>query len=273
MTYSDNGNLNVYNSISSTLVNTAVTFDAVDGDNSTLIFNTHRSNYVASDWRGNIDHYRGKIKVQYYRGPDVFDGTTTIVTQIWIDNILPLEKYVWGSAETSGTGNINHTEVMTSIYRTYGFWYIKYANKYSAMGFQIRSDSGSQNYGGYDWETSHPNVKVAAQNTRAIIASYGGDVALTPYSSWSAGQTRSAQDAWNTSDYPWCQSVKDSYGNYNNSYFGNSPTQTQAQLIANGNHMVGLVAHGSVNLAANYGWSWDKILHYYYTGISLPTNY
>ena len=239
------GNLN------QVLAGTNITFDAADGDNSTLRFNTHRSNYVPSDWRGKINNYRGKIKIQYYRGYDIAGGAapgSADVTQIWVDNIVPLEQYAWGSAETSGTGNLNHTEVMSTIFRTYGFWYIKYANKYSPLGFKIRSDSGSQNYGGYDWETAHPNVKIAAQNTRGVIATYANDVAITPYSSWSDGRTRSWQEKWGGNDYPWCQSVSDPYG------------KNVAQ--SGGSHMVGLIANGSLNLATNYGWDWQRILHY-----------
>ena len=246
---------------SNTLASKTVSFEAADGDNSSLILTTNRSSYV-NDWRGKIDRYRGKIKVQYYRGYDIINGATAgsaDVTQIWVNNVLPLEQYTWGSAETSGTGNMNHTQVMTTIVRTYGFWYIKYANKYAALGFKIRSDSGSQNYGGYDWELAHPNVKTAANNTRSIIATYGGDVALTPYSSWSDGRTRSWQEKWGSTAYPWCQSVSDPYG------------KNVAQSSAS--HMVGLIANGSVNLATNYGWSWDGILKYYFTGIGLGGQY
>ena len=246
---------------SNTLASKTVSFEAADGDNSSLILTTNRSSFI-SDWRGKIDRYRGKIRVQYYRGYDIVSGAapgSANVTQIWVNNILPLEQYAWGSAETSGTGNMNHTQVMSTMYRTYGFWYIKYANKYAALGFKIRSDSGSQNYGGYDWEVSHPNVKQAAQNTRGIIASYGGDVAITPYSSWSDGRTRSWEEKWGSTAYPWCQSVDDPYG------------KNVAQ--SGGSHMVGLIANGSVNLAANYGWGWDQILKYYYTGIGLNGQY
>ncbi|MDD5396699.1 MAG: SpoIID/LytB domain-containing protein [Candidatus Moranbacteria bacterium] len=260
--YDDNQNqLTVEGPLSKVIAGKTVTFDAADGDNSTLIFDTHRSSFV-SDWRGKIDNYRGKIKIQYYRGYDIANGAapgSADVTQIWVNNILPLEQYVWGSAETNGTKALNHTQVMTTAVRTYGFWYIKYANKYSALGFKIRSDSGSQNYGGYDWEKNHPNIKTAAQNTRGVIATYAGDVALTPYSSASDGRTRSWQEKWGSTDYPWCQSVPDPYG--------------KDLSRSSGSHMVGLIGFGSENLASTYGWDWQRILHYYYTNISLPVNY
>ncbi len=258
--YDSNNNLEISGSISSTLANSYVTFKAADGDNSTLIFDVNRPN-------SSYDHYRGEVKVQYYHGSDIYGGNTgSTVSQVWIINILPLEQYTWGSGEVTGTGPLEHTKVMTTIFRTYGYWYIKYATKYAPYGFQIRSDSGSQVYWGYDWEKQFPNVKKAAEDTQGVVVTYDGDVALTPYSSWSDGKTRSAQEVWNTDAYPWCQSVSDPYGK--------NPTMTTAQLEADGNHMVGLIAHGSLNLAQSpYNWNYQKILKYYYTGISLTAFY
>ncbi|TAK96919.1 hypothetical protein EPO05_00635 [Patescibacteria group bacterium] len=245
--YVSDQNFKIRYSIPDKLLNKEISFEAADGDNSTMVFNVHRP---LSDY----DQYRGKVKIRF-----------TDSNNIWVINALPLEQYTWGMGETTGTGNINHTKVMTSIFRTYGQWYIKYATKYAPYGFKIRSDSGSQIYKGYQWETAHPNIKIAAEATNGIVATYDSDVALTPYSSWSDGRTRSFQERWGSTAYPWCKSVSDPYGKH--------ATMTTAQLEAAGNHMVGLVANGSVKLAANYGWDWQKIMKYYYTGISLKANY
>jgi len=261
VTYTDSGNLQISGSIADTIINSTVNFDATDGDNTNLIFNVHRPS-------SSYDQYRGKIKIQYYRGRDIINGAAVgspDVTQIWVINSLPLEHYTWGMGETTGTGNIEHTKVMTTIFRTYGDWYIQYATKYAPYGFKIRSDSGSQIYWGYNWEIKYPNIQKAAQATRGVVAWYGNDVALTPYSSWSDGRTRSWQEKWGGTDYPWCQSVSDPYGKHS--------SLTTQQLEDAGNHMVGLIANGSVNLAANYGWDWQRIMKYYYTGISLNSVY
>ncbi len=260
VTYDANGNLKIYSSLPDTLVATSVTFDSADGDNTSIIFDTNRPN-------SSYDRYRGKMKVQYYRGIDIINGAqagSSNITQIWIVNTLPLELYIWGEGETTGTGPIEHTKVMTTMFRTYGFWYIKYANKYAPLGFKIRSDSGSQIYWGYDREVQYPNVRKAAEATRGILATYGNDVALTPYSSWSDGRTRSWQERWGGTSYPWCKSVQDPYGK--------NSSQSTAQLEASGNHMVGLIANGSLKLG-NSGWKFDQILKYYYTGIALLANY
>jgi len=244
--YDTDSYFSVSGSISSTRVKTTVNFDAADGNNSDLIFNVHRP---SSDY----DEYRGKIKLKH-----------TDSDNNWVINTLPLEQYVWGDGETTGTGDMDHTHVMTTIFRTYGFWYIKYATKYNKWGFTIKSDSGSQIYSGYEHEKDYPNVKKAAEDTRAIVATYDGDVALTPYCSWSDGHTRSFKEVWGSSDYPWCKSVKDPYGENDN--------MTTKQLQAAGNHMVGLIAWGSVD-RAKAGWSYSKILKYYFTGIDLNRSY
>ena len=199
-------------------------FDAADGDNSTIIFNTHGSD--------SYDHYRGKIEIHYYHGDDIYGGNSNSVTQIWVVNKLPLEQYVWGMGETTGTGDTDHVRVMTTIFRTYGDWYIENATKYKPLGFKIRSDSGSQIYGGYDWEKDHPHIKEAADDTRGKIVKYKGDVALTPYCSWTDGKTRALDG------YPYLKSVKDPYGKKK----GLKPGQ-------NGNHMWGLSANGALGYA------------------------
>ncbi|MFA5993672.1 MAG: hypothetical protein WC823_01805 [Parcubacteria group bacterium] len=259
VTYDADGNLKVYNSIADKLINTAVTFDAADGNNSTLVFNVHRPN-------SSFDQYRDKITVRYYRGANIIAGTSDTVTQIWVINTLPLEHYVWGMGETTGTGPAEHTKVMTTIFRTYGQWYIDYATKYAPYGFKIRSDTGSQLYYGYEWEIAHPNIKTNAGVTQGVIATYGSETALTPYSSWSNGRTRSFEERWGSKDYPWCKSVSDPYGKH--------PTKDTATLEAEGNHMVGLIANGSLKLAgSDYNWDYQRIMKYYFSGINLGAQY
>ena len=245
--YDSDSYFKVYNSIDETRIKKEVYFDAADGDNTNLIFDVNRPS-------SSYDHYRGKIKIRY-----------TDSSNIWVINILPLEHYAWGAGETTGTGDADHTRVMSTMFRTYGYWYIKYATKYNQYGFKIKSTSDSQIYWGYDWETNYPNVKKAAQDTRGVIVSYDSDVALTPYSSWSDGKTRSFKEVWGSSDYPWCKSVSDPYGKH--------PTMNTQALQDAGNHMVGLIAHGSLNLATDHDWNWDRILKYYYSGVALNGNY
>ena len=223
-------------------------FDAIDGNNTDMVFDVYRPDSP-------YDQYRGKMKIKY-----------TDDDNIWMINVLPMEQYVWGMGETSGTGPKEHTKVMTVIFRTYGFWYSEYATKYVPYGFRIRSDSGSQIYYGYDWETKYPNIKKMAEETRSMIVMHKKEIALTPYSSWTDGRTRSFEERWGSKDYPWCQSVKDKYGKH--------PTKGTAELENSGNHMVGMSANGSLKLAGNdYKWDYKKVLNYYYTGVDITSKY
>lgn len=247
--YDGDEKLLIYNSITDKIVDKEVNFEAKDGDNFNLIFNIHRPD-------SSYDEYRGKIKLKY-------NDTSK---EIWVINTLPMEQYAWGMGETTGTGPFEHTKVMTVIFRTYGYWYKEYATKYLKYGFTIRSDSGSQIYRGYEWEKNYPNIKKAVEQTKGIIVKYKDEIALTPYSSWSDGRTRSFEEHWGSDDYPWCKSVKDPYGK-------NSSQSTQ-QLQDAGNHMVGLIANGSLKLAGSkYKKKYDWILKYYYSKISLQKMY
>jgi peptidoglycan hydrolase-like amidase len=251
--YESDGKLKVYSSISETLIDGEVWFDAADGDNSSIVFDVHHDvNYDG------YDHFRGKIRVFYYDGEygDIYNGNPDSKNkQIWIINKLPLEQYVWGMGETTGTGDADHTRVMATIFRTYGQWYIDNATKYKKLGFKIRSDSGSQIYVGYNREEKYPRVRESAEETRGKIIKYKDEVALTPYCSYTDGKTRKMNG------YPYLKSVKDPYGKKK----GLKPGQ-------DGNHMWGLSAHGSLGYA-EHGKSWDWILKHYYSKVDISNEY
>lgn len=204
------------------------------------------------------DDYRGAMKLSYY------DASGSDADRIWAINTLPLEQYVWGMGEITGTGHMDYNRVMTISYRTYGYWKIKYSTKYAAQGFKVNATPGNQLYYGYNHEISYPRIREAAIDTRGKIVMYKDEIAITPYSSWTDGHTRSWQDRWGSDSYPWCQSVKDPYGKH--------PSMSTKELVAAGNHMVGLSAHGALD-RAEHGWSYSKILHYYYDGITIHGAY
>jgi len=246
--YAGNYKLRIYNSISDILVDREVQFESSDGNNLNLIFNVHRPNST-------YDEYRGKIKLRY----------SDTSQKIWVINLLPLEQYVWGIGEITGTGDEDYNRTMTTAFRTYAYWKILYSTKYATEGFKVDGTPNNQIYRGYEWELAYPRIKDAAIYTQGKIAKYGSDIALSPYSSWTDGRTRSFEERWGSTDYPWCQSVKDSYGK--------NPTMTTSQLFAAGNHMVGISAHGALKLATDYGWDWNKILGYYLHDITIVKTY
>ncbi len=264
VSYDDNDKLKITGSIATTVVGSFVTFDATDNDNSTMIFDVNRPNST-------FDQYRGKFRVKFTKYDDNGGGTIgDSERQLWAINIIPMEQYVWGMGEITGTGAMEYNKVMTTSFRTYGYYKLQHSTAYLNRGFIVNATPGNQLYYGYDWETSHLRIKEGAQATRGKIVThpqsiFKSDVAITPYSSWTDGKTRSFQERWGSKNYPWCQSVSDSHGKH--------PTMTTSQLVAAGNHMVGLSAHGALDLATNHAWDWQRILKYYYTGINITAIY
>ncbi len=246
--YDSDGNLRIYNSISDKIVNKEVRFEAADGNNIGMIFDIHKP-------ESDMDEYRGKIKLKY-------DKETKTV---WVINEVSLEQYVWGMGEITGTGPMEYNKLMTTAYRTYGYWKILYSTKYAREGFKVNATPGNQLYYGYEWEKRYPRIRQGAEATRGQIVKYKNDIALTPYSSWTDGRTRSFEERWGSKLYPWCQSVKDPYGKH--------PTMSTQELFNSGNHMVGISAHGALNLADDHNWNWDKIMKYYLTGINIVSIY
>ena len=115
VTYDSDGNLKVYGTIGETLSAREVFFDDTAGDNGAIVFDVHRP---SSDF----DQYRGKIKLR-------FNSSTKLT---WVINTLPLEHYVWGMGEITGTGPSEYNKVMTTSFRTYGYWKLKFSTKYAA---------------------------------------------------------------------------------------------------------------------------------------------
>jgi peptidoglycan hydrolase-like amidase len=246
--YDSDGNLIIYNSVDDIIVSNEVVFEAVDGIDSTMIFDIHKP-------ESSFDEYRGKIKLRY-------DDDSNM---IWVINELPLEQYIWGMGEITGTGPMEYNKVMTTAYRTYGYWKILYSTKYAREGFKVNATPGNQLYYGYEWEQTYPRIREGAEATRGKIVKHEDDVALTPYSSWTDGHTRSFEDRWGSTLYPWCQSVNDSYGKH--------PTKSTQELFSTGNHMVGISAHGALNLANEHGWDWERIMKHYLTNVIITSIY
>ncbi|MEK9174026.1 MAG: hypothetical protein AAB845_02050 [Patescibacteria group bacterium] len=245
------------------IVSREVRFSASEEYKDSVVFDVSRPN-------SSFDHYRGSIRLRHYDSP-VTDGD-----RIWVINKLPLEHYVWGMGEITGTGAEEYNRVMTTIFRTYGFWKIQWSTKYAAQGFKVDATSGSQIYYGYDWEITHDRIRTAAEVSRGILVFYDNEVALTPYSSWTDGKTRRYEDGhWGhncaeyrkktSSTYPWLSSVEDSYGK--------NPDLGTCELASRGNHMVGLSANGAVKMARDGGYDYQSILRHFYTGITLAKNY
>lgn len=193
-----------------------------------------------------VGRYRGNIEIRF----------ASFTKTLWIINELPIEYYVWGMGEASNNSPNEYLRALSVAYRTYGYWKVKNGTAYSKEGFHVTDTGSNQVYGGYGRENNQPNIVAAAKATGGLIVRYGDRIAITPYCSGTDGNTRSWKDVWGSSDFPWCQSVPDPLG-----IKGNATTLA-------GNHMVGMSATGAYNYAKE-GWDYEKILKYYYQGISL----
>ncbi len=257
--YNSKKTLRIYNYDSSQddeekILSKEVRFTAKNSSDVNDIFFKYSHDEIATSYV----KYRDNIKLRYY------DASGSDRDRIWVINYLPLEHYVWGMGEITGTGDRDYNRVMTISYRTYGYWKIKYSTKYASRGFKVNATPGNQLYYGYVWETKYARIKKAAKVTRGKIVMYGHRIAITPYSSWTDGRTRSFEERWGSKNYPWCKSVKDPYGKH--------PSKSTSRLVSEGNHMVGLSAHGALD-RADHGGSYSKIIKYYYTNVDIYRAY
>lgn len=237
-----------------------VRFEATDIH---TIFDVNRPN-------SSYDRYRGHIKLHYYDSPKT-DGD-----RVWVINTLPLEHYIWGMGEITGTGPDEYDKLMTTIFRTYGYWKLKWSTKYADQGFKVDATAGNQVYLGYDWEVTHPDIRKGAEATRGTLVMYEREVALTPYSSWTDGSTRRFEDGhWGrncktvtgqvSNLYPWLSAASDTQGKHT--------TESTCSLASKGNHMVGVSANGAVRMAKYDNATWNTLLAHYYPGVDLIPAY
>ncbi len=173
----------------------------------------------------------------------------------WVINEIPIEEYLYGLAETSNISHMEYQKALVTVARTYATYHWERATKYKNEYFTISSYSWDQVYNGQGHADRAPRIVQAVDDTRGIIVTYEGDVAVTPYFSHSDGRTRSWSEVWG-GDVPWCQSVE-------------VPTDVGRALWGHG---VGLSAYGALAMA-NDGSTFEEILKYFYQGIDLNVHW
>ena len=177
----------------------------------------------------------------------------------WVINELPLEQYTWGTGEI-GDLDYEYYKLFSIIYRTYGYYNLKHKKKtHKDHNFDLSDTSSDQIYKGYRIELNYPNMKKATEDTRGKIVTYKGEVALTPYCSWSDGHTRDYPG-----DFPYIKGKKDKYGKH--------PSKSTKELEDSGNHMYGLIANGARKMVKK-GKSYSDVINYYYTGVDIDGAY
>ncbi len=220
-----------------------------------------------TSWNSAYNAYRGAFEFRY----------TPATKKIWLINELPLEQYVAGLAETGNTGPTEFLKTMAVAARTYALFHNLRKTKHADEFYDINATT-DQLYKGYGYEGRVPNLVAAVRATRGIVATHptpttakntvGAIVAA--YSSCTDGRTRSIKEVWNldVEYFPYLVSVPDSMG------VCTTPPYPSSYLTGgSGNHMVGMSAYGALTYARDQAKTYDWILSYYYTGITLKQVY
>lgn len=194
----------------------------------------------------NDNTFRAHLELRYTPSTD----------KVWVINELPIESYLKGIAETSNVSPQEYQRALLTGARTYAMYHVQRGTKH-ADEFYIVDATYDQVYRGYGAEARGSNIVAAVDATRGQIVTYDGKLAITPYYSRSDGRTRSWGEVWyGGSNYPWLVSVP-------------VPWDVGRTLWGHG---VGLSATGAL-AAANEGWTYDRILKHFYTGIELRRAY
>jgi len=195
----------------------------------------------------NDNKFLGKLEVRYASATD----------RLWVINELGIESYLKGLAESSNNSPLEYQKALLTAARTYAMYHYNQGTKHASENFTLDA-TYDQVYKGYGSQIRLPNVVTAVDQTRGQIVTYNGELAITPYFSYSDGRTRSWQEVWGGTAKPWLVSVKEPAGYTKTTLYG---------------HGVGLSAYGAIMLAADYNYTFDQILKYYYTGTDLKKIY
>lgn len=175
--------------------------------------------------------------------------------KVWVIETLPLETYLAGIQETTNYDPIEYQKTMSVAARTYAMYHYDRYSKHDWEFYHVDSRY-DQVYKGQVSMLLFPNVKRGVDETAGIIATYDDKIIVAPYFSRSDGRTRSYEEVWN-STVPYLVSVPAPYSE-GKTLFG---------------HGVGIDASDALQRAKQDGWTYDQLLKYYYTNITLEKIY
>lgn len=199
----------------------------------------------------NENTFRGSIEIRHSEET----GKT------WTINVLPMEHYLRGIAETSSSSPVEFLKVMSVSARTYAYYHYQRQTKHADEYFYVDSQL-DQVYRGYALEKRHPSLTEAVLATTGQVVTYTDPttgetkIAITPYFSWSDGRTRSWSEVWG-GDVPWAKSVP-------------VPHDQGKSLYGHG---VGLSARGGLLMIQEDGMTYEQVLKYFFQGIEIQDWY
>lgn len=206
----------------------------------------------------NDNTFRGVIEVRY----------SEETGEMWVINELGIESYLKGLAEVSNEQPEEYLKSLITAARSYVLWHKLNGGRHADNFYDINATT-DQVYKGYGFEQRSIDPVLAVQNTIGIVITHPDAVtdinpqgiAIAAYSSGTDGRTRTWNEVWAGSGFPWLVSVTDPYGVLSN------------WNTLEGNHMVGMSAKGARGYATEEAKSYDWILQHYYTGVDVEKIY
>jgi peptidoglycan hydrolase-like amidase len=222
---------------------------------------------TVTSWNSQYNKFRGTFEFRY----------TPATKKVWLINELPMEQYVSGLGETGNSGPTEFLKTMAVAARSYALFHNLRKTKHADEFYDINATT-DQVYLGYGYELKVPNLVAAVVATRGVVMTHPTPVTakntvgaiVAAYSSCTDGRTRSIKEVWNLDIeyFPYLISVPDPTG------ICTTPPYPASYITGGGgNHMVGMSAYGAVKYARDQAKTFDWILSYYYTGITLKQVY
>lgn len=203
----------------------------------------------------NYNKFRGVIECRY----------SDVSHAFWAINELPMEQYLWGMGEALNTHPAEYLKAFSILPRSYALAHLNNGGKRKGEPFILVNTSADQIYKGYNREQFMDKWVAAVNSTRGMVLTYDGKAIITPYFSKSDGRTRTWNEVWPSSNFPWCIGKPDPYGT----------NEGTPDCVGAGcpNHGVGFSASGARGFIEKEGKTYDWILMYYYTDVEITDLY
>lgn len=215
--------------------------------------------YQSSTTTYNDNQFRGVIELKY----------SPTSKKLWVIEDVPLEGYLRGISEATTRTNTEYLKAFSVITRTYAMNYIVKGGKHIGEPFHLKNsrngNGNDQQYKGYTFEMRSPGTAGSYNQTTGQVIEYNNKPIVAAYSSDSGGVTKSGCEVLSanycTNEYDYLDGgVKDPATTVHN------PSAVAAS------HGAGMSAAGAYQMATE-GSDWQKIIKYYYPGVSIDKYY
>lgn len=137
---------------------------------------------------------------------------SSLSSNVWVINELNMEDYLHGIAEVPESWHPEAQKAQMVAARTFA-----QTRRLSPKAdiFHIYDDTRDQVYYGYDYGSTRPGLRAAADNTKGLVIKYQGQPINAYYHSDSGGATESVENVWGEGNpargVPYLKGVTDPY--------------------------------------------------------------